>query len=59
VHCDDEPRVAALRARMRELDGAIDERARLARAAIQSARRRVRAEQRAAAGTRVRHPSAR
>jgi hypothetical protein len=58
-HADDAARVDELRARMRELDAAVEERARDAREAIASAQRRTRAEQQAVAGTQVRRPNAR
>jgi hypothetical protein len=56
VHGDDASRTEELRARMRELDAAIDDRGREAAAAIAGAKRRTRAERRAVASTQVRGP---
>jgi hypothetical protein len=58
VHEEDEARVALLRHRMHELDAAIEERTRQARAAIEAAQRRMRTEQGAIAATRVRRTPA-
>lgn len=57
VHAGDETRASELRQRMRELDAVIDERTRAARAAIDEARRRTRAERQAVSTTQVRRPA--
>jgi hypothetical protein len=56
VHEEDEARVEQLRARMHELDGEIERRAREARAAVESAKARTRQEQFAVSSTQVRKP---
>jgi hypothetical protein len=56
VHAGDEARTEELRARMRELDAAIERRGREARVAIGSAQRRMRNERRAVATTQIRRP---
>jgi hypothetical protein len=56
VHADEHARVEELRARMRELDAAIERKGREATAAIASAHRRTRTEREAVATTQVRRP---
>lgn len=56
VYADDAEQVEQLRARMHELDRALERKGREARAAIASAQRRTRFEQQAVASTQVRRP---